>query len=119
MQLQAFLHQNQTLQNLPTSTANALRQARQNILSPQALLGGQLPPPVVPNAQWMQQMAASFLSQAVLGQPQRGPAPTPPGPTPPTPTPPSPTPPTPAPTPPVPIPPYPYPYMTPYGPHMP
>jgi hypothetical protein len=71
MQLQAFMHQNQTLQNLPSSTASALRQARQNVLSPQALLGGQVPTPVMPNGQWMQQAAASFLSQVVLNQPQR------------------------------------------------
>lgn len=112
MQLQALMHQNQTLQNLPSSTANALRQARQNILNPTALLGGQVPAPVVPNAQWLQQTAAQFLSQVVLNQPQHGSGsgPTPPGPTPPT---------TP-PAPPVPMPPYPYPYMSPYGhPHMP
>jgi hypothetical protein len=110
MQLQAFLHQNQTLQNLPSSTANALRQARQNVLNPQALLGGQVPAPVAPNAQWLQQTAAQFLSQVVLNQSQRRSSPPPPGPTPPTP----------APVPPVPMPPYPYPYMSPYGhPHMP
>jgi hypothetical protein len=120
MQLQALMHQNQTLQNLPSSTANALRTARQNVLNPTALLGGQVPAPVAPNAQWLQQTAAQFLSQVVLNQPQRGPStgggsggsgsgPTPPGPTPPTP----------APTPPVPMPPYAYPYMSPYGhPHM-
>jgi hypothetical protein len=114
MQLQALLHQNQTLQNLPSSTANALRQARQNILNPQALMGGQVPAPVAPNAQWLQQTAAQFLSQVVLNQPQRstGSGPTPPGPTPPT-------------TPPPPAPlgmpyPYPFPYVSPYGhPHMP
>jgi hypothetical protein len=72
MQLQALLHQNQTLQNLPSSAANALRQARQNILTPNALLGGAVPPPVTPNAQWLQQAAASFLSQVVLNQPRRG-----------------------------------------------
>jgi hypothetical protein len=111
MQLQALLHQNQTLQNLPTSTANALRTARQNILNPQALLGGQVPPPVAPNAQWLQQTAAQFLSQVVLGQRQQrggsgsgsGSGPTPPGPTPPS-------------TPPPSVPPgMPYPY--PYGGH--
>ncbi|WP_164331323.1 hypothetical protein [Streptomyces sp. RLB1-9] len=113
MQLQALLHQNQTLQNLPSSTANALRQARQNVLNPTALLGGQVPTPVAPNAQWLQQTAAQFLSQVVLNQPQNrrsgSGGPTPPGPTPPTP----------APTPATPLPPYPYPY-SPYGhPHMP
>jgi hypothetical protein len=115
MQLQALMHQNQTLQNLPSSTANALRQARQNILNPQALMGGQVPAPVVPNAQWLNQTAAQFLSQVVLNQPRSrsGYGPTPPGPTPPT------TPPAP-PAPPVPMPPYPYPYVSPYGhPHMP
>lgn len=112
MQLQALMHQNQTQQNLPSSAAGALRQARQNILNPTALMGGQLPAPVVPNAQWMQQAAASFLSQVVLNQPQRsGGGPTPPGPTPPGPTPPSPAP--PAPTP------HPYPYGMPYGPYGP
>jgi len=115
LQLQALMHQNQTLQNLPSSAANALRQARQNVLNPTALMGGQLPPPVAPNAQWLQQTAAHFLSQVVLNQPQRTGVPTPPGPTPPTPTP---TPgPTPTPTPPHPYPPYPYPYgPMPYGP---
>ncbi|MFE0490207.1 hypothetical protein [Streptomyces griseoaurantiacus] len=74
MQLQALLHQNQTLNNLPTSAANALRSARQgvaSVTSPQALLGGQVPPPAAPNGQWLQQAAASFLSQAVMGQPRR------------------------------------------------
>ncbi|MEU9405610.1 hypothetical protein AB0E08_07885 [Streptomyces sp. NPDC048281] len=116
MQLQALMHQNQTLQNLPSSAASALRQARQNVLNPTALLGGQVPAPVMPNAQWLQQTAAQFLSQAVLGQPQRraSSGPTPPGPTPPTT----------VPMPQAPPSPYPYmgpyPYLNPYGhPHMP
>jgi hypothetical protein len=108
MQLQALLHQSQTLQNLPSSTANALRQARQNVLNPQALMGGQVPPPLAPNAQWLQQTAAQLLSQVVLNQPQRrSGGPTPPGP--------APTPSAPPPVPPVPLPPYPYPYGHPYG----
>jgi hypothetical protein len=108
MQLQALMHQTQTLQNLPSSTASALRQARQNILTPQALLGGQVPPPLVPNGQWMQQAAASFLSQVVLNQPRRSSGSAPPGPTPPA------TPPVPGPAP-GPMPPYPFPYVSPYG----
>jgi hypothetical protein len=116
MQLQALMHQNQTQQNLPSSATGALRQARQNILSPQALLGGQVPPAVAPTGQWLQQQAASFLSQVILGQPQHrsgNPSPQPPAPAGPT------TPaPTPAPTtapPHVPGMPYPYPYGMPYG----
>ncbi|MEU6362278.1 hypothetical protein [Streptomyces albidoflavus] len=81
MQLQALLHQQQTLTNLPSSAAQMLRQARQNVLNPSALLGGQVPPPALPTGQWLQQAAASFLSQVVLNQPRRGQAP--PGPTPP------------------------------------
>ncbi|MGA5598417.1 hypothetical protein ACPCSE_29705 [Streptomyces cellulosae] len=115
MQLQALMHQNQTLQNLPSSATHALRQARQNILNPTALMGGQLPTPVVPNGQWLQQTAAQFLSQVVLGQPQRGGG----GPSGPQQPPPGPTPPTPAPPPhPGPYPPY-GPYGMPYGPFGP
>lgn len=99
MQLQAMLHQNQTLNNLPSSARQYLTQARQQIGNPTALLGGQVPAPAAPTAQWLNQTAASFLSQVVLNQPNRGtgqpPTPTSPGPTPPT-------------TPPVP---------QPYGPH--
>lgn len=116
MQLQALMHQGQTQQNLPSSAAGALRQARQNILNPTALLGGQLPTAAVPNAQWLQQTAASFLSQVVLNQPQRAPRGGPNPPAPPTPTPPGPTP--PAPAPPAPTP-HPYPYGMPYGPYGP
>ncbi|MGW9067902.1 hypothetical protein ACWGQT_00420 [Streptomyces yangpuensis] len=88
LQLQALLHQQQSLSNLPSSSAQALRQARQQVLNPTALMGGQLPPPGAPTAQWLNQTAASFLSQVVLNQPQRGPAAPPstpqaPGPTPP------------------------------------
>lgn len=108
MQLQALLHQNQTLQNLPTSARNALQQARQNVLNPQALMGGQVPAPLVPNAAWLQQTAAQFLSQVVLNQPRRASAGgggnnPPPGPTPPQ-------------QPPQPLlPPHPFPYLNPYG----
>ncbi|MFD8648616.1 hypothetical protein ACFV1D_12025, partial [Streptomyces mirabilis] len=88
MQLQAMLHQNQTLNNLPSSARQYLQQARQQIASPAALLGGQVPPPAAPTAQWVNQAAASFLSQVVLNQPNRGTGqttvPTTPGPTPPT-----------------------------------
>ncbi|MFI0967066.1 hypothetical protein ACH4S8_37630 [Streptomyces sp. NPDC021080] len=87
MQLQAMLHQNQTLNNLPSSARQYLTQARQQILDPAALLGGQVPAPTVPTAQWLNQTAASFLSQVVLNQPNRGTGRTtsaPPGPTPPT-----------------------------------
>lgn len=97
MQLQAMLHQNQTLNNLPSSARQYLTQARQQIGNPAALLGGQVPAPAAPTSQWLNQAAASFLSQVVLNQPNRGTSQTTtaPGPTPPT-------------TPPVP---------QPYGPH--
>ncbi|MCX4799552.1 hypothetical protein OG497_37485 [Streptomyces sp. NBC_01242] len=72
MQLQAMLHQNQTLNNLPSSARQYLQQARQQVLNPAALLGGQVPPPAAPTAQWMNQAAASLLSQVVLNQPNRG-----------------------------------------------
>ncbi|WP_428957951.1 hypothetical protein [Streptomyces sp. cg35] len=91
IQLQALLHQQQTLNNLPSSAAQALRTARQNVLNPTALMGGQLPTPAAPTAAWLQQTAASFLSQVVLNRPQNAPASPaapagtqPPGPTPPT-----------------------------------
>ncbi|MET7363275.1 hypothetical protein ABZS76_33225 [Streptomyces sp. NPDC005562] len=71
LQLQAMLHQQQILSNLPSSAAQHLRQARQNVLNPTALMGGQLPPPAAPTGQWLQQAAATLLSQVVLNQPQR------------------------------------------------
>jgi hypothetical protein len=73
LQLQAMLHQSQTLSNLPSSARQYLQQARQQIGNPANLLGGAVPPPAAPTQAWVNQAAASFLSQVVLNQPNRQP----------------------------------------------
>ncbi|MGW7100388.1 hypothetical protein [Streptomyces sp. NPDC054838] len=77
MQLQAMLHQQQMQANLPSSSAQSLRQARQQIFNPASLLGVQLPAPGAPTSQWLNQTAANFLSQVILNQPLRNPGPAP------------------------------------------
>ncbi|THA72582.1 hypothetical protein E6R60_27010 [Streptomyces sp. A0642] len=110
MLVQALLHQQQTQTNLPSSSAQMLRQARQNLTPGSVaagLLGGGVPSPGAPTGAWLQQAAMSLVSQVALNQPRR--AQTPQGP------PAGPTPPTVPPSQPAVTPPYPYMWGAPYG----
>ncbi|MFJ8788470.1 hypothetical protein [Streptomyces sp. NPDC102462] len=66
MQLQAFLHQKQTLNNLPSNAANALRQARQSVLDPNALFDIQ--PPLAPKAIILPEKGEGQTVEDILGK---------------------------------------------------